>query len=277
MKQQLKNSLGARLVQIGAVSAIALAATLANADNHRAGGHMNAARQWPVFSNPSEITRTTTLIDREVSDTQGNGLGKVVDIAFNSETGEVGYVVVESDRGSLFNRPKERYIAVPLEHINFVSTGALVIDTSAQQFANLAAFPITNLPMRATQMDSSEETIAVPVAEMADAGEPGGMATVEAMDAPMHATEAFEKLDADADGFLTSEELASDVAQLQAADGNADGKLDQAEFAVFEKEAEMRVLPAPAVVIPGAEESDYEESDYEESDLEFEESKDDQY
>ena len=234
-----------RVVEGVAMSAIAMGVTAANATTHEGVDH--------TFRSAGEITRASDLIGREVERSDGEDVGEISDIAISTETGRVGYVVIERDGGGLFGR-SQTFVAVPLQRLQQqVGDDDLVLDVSDAELASLQNFDAPNWPLQAAIPASKPgalvssaatgkrpTTAAAPAAsqiarERYPAGHQAGgnEGTVSTATTDQTGDEShFDRLDQNGDGYLWDSELteASFPHDFTQADANSDGRLSRVEF-----------------------------------------------
>jgi len=95
------------------------------------------------FAGNFRIHKRINIIGATVSNTQGEKLGAISDIAFDKDTGKIAYVILsyEGTTGS-----GEKLITVPLSALRFINEKNAKIDISKEKLASAYSFEKANLP-----------------------------------------------------------------------------------------------------------------------------------
>ncbi len=175
------------------------------------------AMQGKVSSAASRnIIKATDYMDYEVKNPQDKGLGEIEDLAIELKSGIIKYAVIE--HGGLLGIG-EKLVAVPASSLApGMDKDEVIFNTTEAELKNARGFNEDNWPIAANSISDLEYATDK---QSKSAKMPG-----------------FSELDGDNNGYVTKLET-SQLPELQqqydALDKNSDGKLDSAEFAIFEQ------------------------------------------
>ena len=197
----------------------------------------------PLLAEPSsgtqmhdtaQIGKASEWIGREVKDQQDNSVGEITDFAVNLNDASIPFAVVELD--GMFN---SKSIAVPLSALRAVpgDDSTVTLAASGSQWKAAKTFDAASWPQTPTLMlgaaVSADRAVTSQTAGATQSAYPDN-ATRTTMSADLD--REFDRLDSNADGYLSAKEIESDrtLSASEDTDRNQDGRIDKAEFSAFE-------------------------------------------